>query len=346
MPSFVMQDPADWDAWVRDQGLPAYRARQLAVWSVRGPNQAQDLTDLPRPVRAQLARSFSFARLSLADKQVSALDGTVKYVFSLPDGNTIESVLMTYRHGRSVCLSTQAGCRMGCTFCASAQAGFGRNLTVDELLAQVTLMEADSPDARISHVTLMGIGEPLDNLAAVVAFLKRVNHPDGKHISMRNLTVSTCGLVPEMIKFTQEGLPVTLSVSLHAPNDAIRRQLMPVARRFPLTDLLAACRQHTDKTGRRITFEYALFDGVNDQPEHAQALADRLSGMLCHVNLIPANEFEGGCYRTSHPSAVRRFQDILARRGLPVTVRRELGTDILAACGQLRRKKEACKGLS
>ena len=339
--SFYDQTLPDWLVWADQEELPAYRARQIAAWASRGVSDVDELTDLPQSIRARLAEQFTFPSLELEEKYVSAIDETAKYVFRLSDGNRIESVLMHYRFGRSVCLSTQAGCRMGCTFCASADAGFGRNLTTGEMLAQVSLIARDC-NARIGHVTLMGIGEPFENYDAVVAFLHRVNDPAGLNISMRHISISTCGLVPKMIEFTREGLPVTLSVSLHAPNDSIRQQLMPVAKRYCYDDLLAACRAHTQQTGRRITFEYALFDGINDRPEHARELAGRLRGMLCHVNLIPANEFSGGCYQRSQPSAVQQFQDVLVRSGINATVRRELGADIMAACGQLRRRKEAC----
>lgn len=333
---------ADWQAWVQAHRLPAYRADQIHQWVARGIRSPEEMTNLSRDLRNQLAESFIIDGLVLEDKFVSALDGTTKYVFRLPDGNVIESVLMHYHHGQSVCISSQAGCRMGCTFCASTGAGFGRSLSHGEMLAQVALIARDS-GSRIGHVVIMGIGEPFDNYENLIRFLQAVNDPRGLGIGLRHISVSTCGLVPEMLKFTDEGLPVTLSVSLHAPNDEIRRQLMPIARRYSLPELLSACRRHTDKTGRRISFEYSLFSGLNDQPEHARELADRLRGMLCHVNLIPANEFDGGLYRQSSHQLIQNFQQILIRSGINATIRRELGTDIMAACGQLRRRLEACE---
>ena len=332
---------SDWQLWAAENSLPDWRASQIARWAARGAEQPAELTDLSADLRARLAGEFIFDSLRLEHKLVSRIDQTAKYIFRLRDGNIIESVLMKYRHGQSVCISSQAGCRMACTFCASAGAGFGRSLSHGEMLAQVLRIARDSGE-RVGHVVIMGIGEPMDNYDNLVRFLKRANDPQGLNISMRHISVSTCGLVPEMLKFTDEGLPVTLSVSLHAPNDLIRRQLMPIARRYSIEELLAACRRHTDISGRRISFEYALFSGVNDQPAHAAELADRLKGMLCHVNLIPANEFDGGHHRQSSQKAVRGFLDQLNRAGVNATVRRELGSDIMAACGQLRRRIEEC----
>ncbi|HBP37662.1 MAG TPA: 23S rRNA (adenine(2503)-C(2))-methyltransferase RlmN [Clostridiales bacterium] len=332
---------ADWQEWARENQLPPYRATQIHQWVSRGIESTSEMTNLSRELRALLDGQFIVSGLQLERKLVSALDGTTKYVFRLHDGNVIESVLMRYHYGLSVCLSSQAGCRMGCTFCASADAGFGRSLSHGEMLAQVARIARDCGE-RIGHAVVMGIGEPFDNYDNLIRFLRLVNDPSGLNIGMRHISVSTCGLVPEMIKFTDEGLPVTLSVSLHAPNDPIRRQLMPIARRHDLGQLLAACRRHTERTGRRISFEYSLFSGVNDRPEHAAELAARLKGMLCHVNLIAANEFPGGAYRQSSPADVQAFLERLTRAGINATVRRQLGADIMAACGQLRRNSEAC----
>ena len=326
-------------AWAGENGLPAYRTAQVFRWLGRGVTTFDAMTDLSKDLRATLATSFRLDSLAVERKLVSAEDETTKYVFRLLDGNRVESVLMKYHHGYSVCISSQAGCRMGCTFCASTGAGFGRNLTAGEMLAQVALIGADC-GARISNVVVMGIGEPFDNYAQLVRFLRLVNDERGLGIGMRHISVSTCGCVPEMVDFTDEGLPVTLSVSLHAPNDEIRKRLMPIARVHPIDQLLEACRRHVEKTGRRISFEYSLFQGVNDRPEHALELARRLRGLQCHVNLIPANEFAGGLYKRSRPDAIRAFQDVLVREGINATVRRELGTDIDAACGQLRRRLE------
>jgi len=332
----------DWQHWARLNQLPAYRAAQIHQWVSRGIKSIEEMTNLSRDLRRLLDEQFVIEGLYLEQKLVSAQDGTAKYIFRLTDGNVIESVLMKYHYGQSVCISSQAGCKMGCTFCASTGAGFGRSLSSGEMLAQVARIARDSGD-RIGHVVIMGIGEPFDNYDSVIAFLHRVNDPQGLNIGMRHISVSTCGLVPEMLKFTDEGLPVTLSVSLHAPNDTIRRQLMPIAKRYDMEQLLAACRRHIEKTGRRISFEYSLFSGINDRPEHAAELAARLKGLLCHVNLIPANEFTGGTYHQSSMPAVQSFLDQLTRAGINATVRRELGSDIMAACGQLRRRIEACE---
>ncbi len=331
----------DWQQWTRRSGQPDYRAGQIFRWLARGIAAAEEMTDLPAALRSQLAADFDFTGFQLVQKLQSSLDATCKYVFRLSDGNTIESVLMHYRHGWSACISSQAGCRMGCAFCASSGAGFGRNLSAGEMLAQVARISRDL-GSRVGHLVVMGIGEPFDNYEPLVRFLRLVNDPEGQNIGFRHISVSTCGLVPEMLKFTQEGMPVTLSVSLHAPNDVIRRQLMPIARRYSLDQLLSACRRHTDLTGRRISFEYAMIQGINDRPEHAAELAGRLRGMLAHVNLIPVNEVPGSAFRQSPPETVRQFRDRLAHAGINVTVRRELGTDIMAACGQLRRNAEGC----
>lgn len=331
----------DWETWVDEQKLPAYRAEQIYDWIARGITSADEMSNLSQKMRQLLADSFDFAGLTVDEMLVSSLDDTRKYVFRLTDGNIIESVLMHYHHGYSVCISSQAGCRMGCTFCASTGAGFGRNLTSGEMLAQVLRISRDA-EVRIGHVVIMGIGEPLDNYTNVIAFLKAVNDSRSANIGMRHISLSTCGLVPEMIKFTDEGLPVTLSISLHAPNDRIRQQLMPIARTYALDELIHACQRHINRTGRRIIIEYALIRNVNDRPEHAMELAGRLRGMLCHVNLIPANEFIGGRYQQSNQKDVRSFLEILTQEGQSATIRRELGSDIMAACGQLRRRLEEC----
>lgn len=331
----------DWKNWVREQQLPAYRGEQIFSWIARGIASTDEMTNLPRDLRQLLSESFDFAGMTVDDCLVSAIDETRKYIFRLSDGNIIESVLMHYHYGYSVCISSQAGCKMGCTFCASTGAGFGRNLTSGEMLAQVLRISRDA-EVRIGHLVIMGIGEPLDNYDQVMAFLKAVNDPRGANIGMRHISLSTCGLVPEMLKFTDEGLPVTLSISLHAPNDRIRQQLMPIARTYAMDDVIHACQRHINRTGRRIVIEYALISGINDRPEHAKELAGRLRGMLCHVNLIPANEFQGGRYQQSGQKDVRAFLDILTQEGQSATIRRELGSDIMAACGQLRRRLEAC----
>lgn len=332
---------SEWQQWVRDQQLPAYRAAQIYQWSTRGITTAEEMTNISKDLRGRLEKEFVFGGLELVNKLISQIDGTTKYIFRLHDGNIIESVLMKYKHGYSVCLSSQAGCKMGCTFCASTGAGFGRDLTAGEMLAQVSVIGRDCGQ-RIGHVVIMGIGEPLDNYDNLVKFLRMINDPAGLNVSLRHISVSTCGLVPDMLKFTDEGLPVTLSVSLHAPDQQIREKLMPIARVYPYEELLAACRNHIEKTGRRISFEYTMFRGVNDQPEHARKLARQLSRMLCHVNLIAANELESGGYKSSDKKTMQKFMQILMQSGINATIRRELGSDIMAACGQLRRSLEEC----
>ncbi|MBP7401994.1 MAG: 23S rRNA (adenine(2503)-C(2))-methyltransferase RlmN [Clostridia bacterium] len=330
----------DWVRWVQANGLPAYRAAQIFRWSGRGVREWGQMTDQPAAVRELLARDFDIDGLQVAGQMVSQVDETTKTVFRLRDGNLIETVLMRYRHGDTVCISSQAGCRMGCSFCASTGAGFGRSLTAGEMLAQAVLAGALS-GVRVSRIVVMGIGEPFDNYDNLIRFLHLANEPEGLGIGMRHLTVSTCGCVPEMIKFTNEELQVNLSVSLHAPDDETRIRLMPIARKHPIDTLMAASRAYTERTGRRITFEYSLFLGVNDSPDHAKKLCRLLKGMLCHVNLIPANEFEGGRYTKSRRDTVQAFRETLESCRIPVTVRRELGTDIMAACGQLRRGLES-----
>lgn len=327
------------EEWVKDGGYPKFRAKQIYKWISRGITSFDQMTDLSKEIRGSLSEDFYTDGVIIENKLVSALDETIKYVMRLKDDNIIECVLMRYRHGNSICISSQAGCRMGCAFCASASAGFGRNLSSGEMLAQVAVV-ADDIKSRISNIVIMGIGEPFDNYDQLMSFLRTVNDPDGQGIGMRHICVSTCGLVDEMIKFTQEGLPVTLSVSLHAPNDDIRKTIMPIANRYKITQLLDACRDHVHATNRRITFEYALLCGVNDSPAHARELARQLRGILCHVNLIAANEFEGGLYRRSDDETLRRFKETLSESGINTTIRRELGSDIMAACGQLRRKIE------
>ncbi|MHB1483834.1 MAG: 23S rRNA (adenine(2503)-C(2))-methyltransferase RlmN [Saccharofermentanales bacterium] len=327
------------EEWVNGKGIPKFRAKQIYKWISRGVTSFDQMTDLSKDIRSQLSDDYHVDGVIIENKLVSAIDETIKYVMRLKDGNVIECVLMRYHHGNSICISSQAGCKMGCAFCASTGAGFGRNLSSGEMLAQVAIVAADMK-SRISNIVVMGIGEPFDNYDQLILFLKSVNDPDGIGIGMRHICVSTCGLVDEMIKFTEEGLPVTFSISLHAPNDDIRKRMMPVANRYSMIQLLDACRNHVRATNRRITFEYSLFDKINDSPVHARELAKQLRGILCHVNLIQANEFEGGSYKKSDEETIRKFKEVLLENGINTTVRRELGTDIMAACGQLRRTIE------
>lgn len=341
-PSLYDVTPEQLADWMAAQGQPRYRVKQVLDWLPRGLAGPDDLTNLPKSLRMALDEAFDLAGIQLEAKLTSQLDQTTKYIFQLPGGHRVESVWMEYQTGYSVCLSTQSGCRMGCTFCASTGIGFGRNLTSGELFAQVARMARDQ-NKRVSHVVLMGIGEPLENYEAVVEFLRRLRDPAGLGISLRHVTVSTCGLVPEIKRLAQEQLPITLALSLHAPTDELRAKLMPISRRYPLHEVLEAVFNYAQVTGRRPTFEYALFAGVNDQPKHAHQLAALLKRQLAHVNLIPANEFEGGLYRRPAPSVIRQFQRILTEAGIACTIRRELGGDIAAACGQLRRSREEAR---
>lgn len=318
-------------------GLPRFRAGQVAAWLDRGAASFDQMTDLPVSLRETLAGRFCIPGVRIEKKLVSRRDHTVKYLYGLDDGETIESVLMDYRYGWSQCLSTQVGCRMGCRFCATGMGGFVRQLAASEMLAQIEAAQADA-GVRVSHVVLMGMGEPLDNFDNVLRFLTMLGRPGGVQIGMRHVSLSTCGLVDQIYRLMDYRLQLTLSVSLHAPNDGIRSRLMPVNHTWPMGPLLQACREYARATGRRISFEYALIDGVNDADDCAAELASKLKGMLCHVNLIPANAVPGKDHRSSSAARLARFQAILTQRGITATVRRTLGADIDASCGQLRRR--------
>ena len=297
------------------------------------------MTDLPKALRARLADEFELTAPAVARKQVSAKDGTIKYLWRLADGHCVESVLMRYHHGNTVCISSEVGCAMGCAFCASTKGGLVRRLRPSEMLDQVLFTQIDS-GAPVSNIVLMGIGEPLDNFDNVRRFLALVNDPEGMNIGMRHISLSTCGLVPGIDRLAEEDLQLTLSVSLHAPDDAVRDQIMPVNRRYDLETLLAACSRYFEKTGRRISFEYAMIDGLNDTPEMASLLIRRLRGLPAHVNLIPLNRIEESPLQPSTRQAVAAFQKALEDAGITATVRRTLGSDIDASCGQLRKKYE------
>lgn len=327
--------PEELATWCKERGQPAFRGKQLFQWFSRGVTTPDELTNVPKRLREVLVEEGAFAVPTVARKQVSKHDGTIKYLWRLADGNCIETVLMRYRHGNSVCISSQVGCAMGCVFCASTIGGRVRNLTAGEILDQVVFTQKDS-GLPISNIVLMGIGEPLDNYDNVRRFLTLVNHPAGLNIGMRHISLSTCGLVKGIDRLAEEDLQLTLSVSLHAPDDETRARLMPVDRAFGVDALFAACRRYFERTGRRISYEYALIDGVNDTPHHAALLCDRLAGTVAHVNLIPLNHVEGSPLVPS--TRVAAFQKQLERRGLTATVRRRLGSDIDASCGQLRRK--------
>ena len=324
---------------LQGMGLPRFRGEQVFRWlHQRGARTFAEMTDLGKDLRARLEEAYWIAWADVEIKRVSK-DGTVKYLFRLHDGEYVESVLMEYHHGTSICISTQVGCKMGCTFCATGQGGFARDLTPSEILAQIQSAEADS-GRTVSNVVLMGMGEPLDNYRNVLRFLELVSHEKGRNIGMRHISLSTCGLVDQIYDLADRKLQLTLSVSLHAPNDAIRRQTMPVARRWSMEELLKACRYYCDTTGRRISFEYAMIRGVNDSDACARELAARLRGMLAHVNLIPVNDVTGTGYEKTGIERQKRFVSILESRGIPATVRRTLGSDIEASCGQLRGRRE------
>jgi len=318
--------------------LPAYRARQIFKWLHRGAVSFGEMTDLPADLREKLGAELPITSFTVTKKLASEKDGTVKYLLS-GSGISIETVLLRYNHGNTLCLSTQAGCRMGCSFCASRPEGFTRNLAPSEMLAQIFAAQADSGE-RISNIVLMGVGEPLDNYDNTVKFLRLVNSADGLNIGWRHISLSTCGLADKIDELAKLKLGLTLSVSLHAPDDELRARLMPINRKFGIKRLLAACRNYAQTTGRRISFEYILLDGLNDTPEHAAALAPLLAGMPCHVNLIAANPVEGRGHRPSGREAAAAFQKALEAGRVNATVRNRMGDDINAACGQLRAAAE------
>ena len=322
-------------AWLQEQGEPAFRGKQVFRWFYREATSFGEMSDLSKPLRQKLEEQCFLSKPKVARKQVSALDGTIKYLWELADGNCIETVLMRYKHGNTVCISCQVGCRMGCAFCASTLAGKVRDLTPAEMVDQVLFTQIDSGEP-ISNIVLMGIGEPLDNYDTVMKFLTLVNHPDGLNIGMRHISLSTCGLVDKIDKLAQRGLQLTLSVSLHAPDDETRSKIMPVNRGIGVERLMDCCRRYFQTTGRRISYEYAMIDGVNDSDQQADRLASLLKGTPGHVNLIPLNDVEESPLKPSR--RVAAFQKRLESQGVTVTVRRKLGGDIDASCGQLRRK--------
>lgn len=326
-------------------GEPGFRGSQVFEWLMKGVSSFSEMTNLSKPLREKLealenAGEISLGNVQILRKQQSKEDGTVKYLFGLAaaegeESVAVESVFMKYKYGNSICVSSQAGCRMGCAFCASTIGGLSRNLTPGEILMQVIAAQADSGE-KINHIVIMGTGEPFDNYENIVKFIRLVHDEKGLGLSMRNITVSTCGLVPRIADFARDLPAVNLAISLHAPNAELRSRLMPVNKRYPLPELLAACREYVQATNRRITFEYALIAGTNDTDECAEELAAALSGLLCHVNLIPLNEVSETGFAGSPKERVLEFQKSLESRGIPTTVRRRLGSDIDAACGQLR----------
>ena len=326
-------------AWAKEQGYPAFRGKQIFRWIHQGAD-FDGMTNLSKDLREDLKQKAVAQPVSIRLERRSALDGTVKFLYELKDGNCVEGVLMRYKYGVSLCISTQVGCRMGCRFCASTLEGRVRDLTAGEMLGEVLCANRYlAPEGeKVSHVVLMGSGEPLDNYDNVIRFLRLLREEEGIKLSLRNVSLSTCGIVPRMYDLAEENLPVTLCVSLHAPNDAIRRQTMPIANRWSIAEILEACRNYIRKTGRRVIFEYALSDGVNAGEAQAAALAGLLKGMQCHVNLIPLNTVEERDMKGVTEDNVQRFLKILQDRGVSATRRREMGDDIEGACGQLRRK--------
>ena len=327
--------------FVKEQGQPKFRAGQLFQWlHGRQVDSFSEMTDQPKSFLSVLEQECTIERLAVQQCQISK-DGTRKYLFSLPDGNCIETVWIQYSYGNTVCVSTQVGCRMGCRFCASTQGGKVRDLTAGEIAGEIYAVMKDTGQ-RVSHIVLMGIGEPLDNFENVLDFLSIISSPKGVNIGMRNISLSTCGLVPKIKELAQKKLQLTLSVSLHAPLNEMRSKMMPVNDAYPVEELIAACREYQNVTGRRISFEYSMVRGVNDSPQTAKKLAELIRGMGAHVNLIPINPVDGSPFTATDAAAVKRFQETLTKLGVNATVRRRLGTDISAACGQLRRnaKKE------
>lgn len=318
---------------------PSYRAAQVYQWLQKGVQSFDEMTNISKQLRTILSEKYHICSVSIAKKWISDYDDTKKYLFSLHDGETIESVLMHYHHGYTSCISTQVGCKMGCTFCATGMGGFVRNLTPSEMLSQIQTEQVDN-NIRISNVVLMGMGEPLDNFDNVMRFLELVSSEHGMNIGMRHISLSTCGIVPRIYELADKHLQLTLSVSLHAPNDTIRSRTMPINRRYGVEELLKACRYYVSVTNRRISFEYAMIDGVNDTDVCANELGTKLQGMLAHVNLIPVNTVQGTGYKKSGRERQEKFIKILGRYGITATVRRTLGSDINASCGQLRRAEQ------
>ena len=326
-------------AELKELGQPAFRGKQVYTWLHKGVRSYEEMTNLPKGLRDALAEKHPLYTPQVVRRQESQKDGTIKYLWRLEDGNCVETVLMRYHYGNTVCISTEVGCAMGCAFCASTIGGLVRRLEPHEMLDEVLFTQIDS-GLPISHVVLMGIGEPLDNFDHVMRFLELVNSPEGMNISMRHISLSTCGLVPKIDALAQKKLQISLAISLHGPNDQIRSQIMPVNKAYPIDVLLDACRRYYAATSRRIHFEYAMIDGVNDAPEHARELLRRLKGLPAHVNMIPLNHVEESPLKPSSKKAVAQFQKILEEGGVTATVRRTRGGDIDASCGQLRRKHQ------
>ena len=320
-------------------GLPKFRTGQIYSWlHEKGVDSFDEMTNLSKDLREKLNQNYFIPSVEIEDKYVSKIDSTVKYLFRLYDGEYVEAVIMKYKYGYTICISSQVGCKMGCKFCASTLAGFKRNLLPAEMESQLHTAQKDL-NIRISHIVLMGIGEPLDNYDNVIKFIKTVNNDKGLNISMRDITLSTCGVVPKMYDLANENIPITLTLSLHAPNDKLRSSMMPVNDKWGVDEAINACKNYAEVTGRRVSFEYTLINGVNDTIECAHELADKLKGMLCHVNLIPVNDVEERGNVRSTDKSIKNFCETLYSLGINATIRRTLGSDINASCGQLRRKK-------
>ena len=329
--------PDEIAAALAELGEPKYRAKQIFQWLARGVESFDEMTDVSKKLRETLKREFFITKLKMLRKQVSSIDGTIKYLWELPDGNAVETVVMQYRHGNTICISSQVGCRQGCAFCASTIGGLIRGLESSEMLDEGLYSERES-GMKISNIVLMGIGEPLDNFDNVIRFLRLVNHPDGENIGMRHISLSTCGLTERFDELADLNLQLTLSVSLHAPDDETRSRIMPANRGRGVEQLISACSRYYEKTGRRISFEYAMIDGVNDTPYHAKLLAQHAKRVCAHVNLIPLNHVEERQFAPSTPEHMKAFIRVLEEAGVNVTVRRRLGSDVDASCGQLRKK--------
>lgn len=319
-----------------ENGFEKFRGKQVYSWLVKGVTSFEQMSNIPQKLRNFLENNTYISFAEIIRKQVSEIDGTVKYLFRFNDGEYVESVVMNYHHGYSICISSQVGCKMGCTFCATGKSGFSRSLTASEMLCQIESAQKDL-GIRISNIVIMGMGEPLDNYDNVLKFLHLVSSDDNINIGMRHITLSTCGIVPRIYDLANENLQITLSVSLHASNDFVRSKTMPINRKYSIEELIKACKYYIDKTNRRISFEYAMISDVNDSDKDAEELSNLLYGMLCHVNLIPVNNVNGNSYKKSDIKRQKAFCDILAKSGIIATVRRTLGSDIDASCGQLKR---------
>lgn len=323
--------------WMKDNKEKEFRAKQIFEWIYKGIYNFEDMKNIPKSMTNKLKESFYISVPAVVEKYISKDESTVKFLFKYKDGNIIESVVMKYKHGNTICVSTQVGCKMGCTFCASTIGGVVRSLSNGEILGQVLRAQKETGE-RISNIVMMGSGEPLDNYDNSLKFIRMVNNENGLNIGQRHITLSTCGIVPKIRKLAKEDLQITLAISLHAPNDDIRRKTMPIASVYSIKELMEACKDYIDKTNRRITFEYALVNDLNDKKVHAEELSSLLNGMLCHVNLIPVNKIDEKDFKSSSTNSIKNFSNILLKNGIQTTIRREMGSDINAACGQLRRR--------